>query len=110
MSATTDASVKDLAAEYLSVPLLLAVEPIKGRDGVWRVRTSYPEFAGCETTSEMLTVAMDHLDDARVELTLRMVADGELPPRPRPPVPSLVPWIRDQLAARATLDTTGVQL
>lgn len=112
MTATQhDGALIDEAASCLSVPLLLTVEPVRGRDGVWRVRAAYPEFPHCETTSEMLTVALDRLDDLRRELTLKLLSAGEQPPRPRPQIPSFVSWHRTELARTlADPNDFGVQL
>ena len=97
-STQRDGALVDEAASCLSVPLLLTVEPVRGRDGVWRVRAAYPEFPECETTSEMLTVALDRLEDLRLDLTLKLLTAGEQPPRPRPQVPSFVPWYRTEVS------------
>lgn len=106
-----DGALIDEAARCLSVPLLLTVEPVRGRDGVWRVRAAYPEFPQCETTSEMLTVALDRLEDVRRELTLKLLSAGGQPPRPRPQVPSFVPWHRSELSRTlANPNDFGVQL
>ena len=110
-AAQHDGALVDEAASALAVPLLLTVEPVRGRDGVWRVRAAYPEFPECETTSEMLTVALDRLDDLRRDLTLRMLTAGEQPPRPRPQVPSFVPWYRTEVKRTlANPNDFGVQL
>jgi hypothetical protein len=106
-----DGALIDEAATYLAVPLLLTVEPVRGRDGVWRVRAAYPEFPQCETTSEMLTVALDRLDDLRRDLTLKLLSAGEQPPRPRPQVASNVSWYRTEVSRiLANPNDFGVQL
>lgn len=97
-SGQLDQALVDQAATHLAVPLVLTVEPVRGRDGVWRFRAAYPEFPGCETTSEMLTAALDRLETVRVELTLALLGAGGQPPRPRPEVPSFVPWQRAEIA------------
>ncbi|MGE2714723.1 hypothetical protein ACQI4L_11740 [Mycolicibacterium litorale] len=94
------AALVDEAARCLAVPLLLTVEPVRGPDGVWRIRAEYPEFPGCEATSEMLTLAMDRLDDRRRELTLQLLSAGERPPCPRPGIDSSVPLLRRELSTR----------
>jgi hypothetical protein len=86
------------AAEYLAVPLLFTVEPFQDRDGIWRFRTAYPELAGCQTTAEFLTHAMDRLELLRVDLTLALLSRGEQPPRPREPIVEHIPLLTRQLA------------
>jgi hypothetical protein len=97
------AELVDEAARCLSVPLLLTVEPLLGPDGVWRIRAEYPEFPGCEATSEMLTLALDRLDDRRRELTLQLLSSGSQPPCPRPGIDSSVPLIRRELLTPAPI-------
>lgn len=106
-----DGALVDEAASCLAVPLLLTVEPVRGRDGVWRVRAAYPEFPECETTSEMLTVALDRLEDLRRDLTLKLLSAGEQPPRPRPHIRQSVPWYRTEISRNlASPNDFGVHL
>jgi hypothetical protein len=53
---------------------------------------------GCAAESLVVEEALRRLEWMRIEMIVRMVADGRLPPVPRPPLPDCDPaWVAKQV-------------
>lgn len=83
--------------DYLSVPYLLEAETVEVAPGSWISRVAYPELAGCSAESLVVEDALQLLERKRIEIIVRMVAEGRPPPMPRPPLRDCDPvWIARQ--------------
>lgn len=72
--------------DYLSVPYLLEAETVEVAPGSWICRVTYPELPGCSAESLVLEDALHLLERKRIEMIVRMIGEGHLPPVPRPPL------------------------
>ena len=80
--------------DYLSVPYVLEAETVEISAGSWIRRVAYPELPGCTAESVVVEEALHHLERMRIEMIVRMVCEGRLPPVPRPPLPHCDPaWV-----------------
>jgi hypothetical protein len=103
--------------EYLSVPYLLEAETVEVAPGSWIRRVTYPELPGCTAQSLVVEDALQLLERMRIEMIVGMVAGGQPPPVPRPPLQNCDPaWVAGQagvsqdiiaLIDRDTTDTLG---
>jgi hypothetical protein len=98
--------------EYLSVPYLLEAETVEVAPGSWLRRVAYPELPGCTTESPVVEEALHRLERMRIEMIVRMVGEGRLPPVPRLPLQYCDPaWVAreaglpDELVALIDRDT-----
>ena len=83
--------------DYLSVPYLLEAETVETAAGSWIRRVGYPELPGCTTESLVVEEALHRLERMRIEMIVRMVAEGRVPPLPRPPLSDCDPaWVARQ--------------
>lgn len=93
--------------DYLSVPYLLEAETVEVSPGSWISRVAYPELPGCSAESLVVEDALHLLERKRIEMIVRMVGEGRLPPKPRPPLWDCDPvWV----AKRAGLSDELVAL
>jgi hypothetical protein len=84
--------------DYLSVPYLLEAETVEIAPGSWIGRVGYPELPGCTAESVVVEEALRLLERMRIEMIVRMVGEGRLPPVPRPPLPDCDPaWVARQV-------------
>ena len=83
--------------DYLSVPYLLEAETVEAAPGSWIRRVGYPELPGCTTESVVVEDALRLLERLRIEMIVRMVGEGRVPPVPRPPLRDCDPaWVARQ--------------
>ena len=83
--------------DYLSVPYVLEAETVEAAPGSWTRRVAYPELPGCVTEALVVEDALLRLERMRIEIIIRMVGEGLIPPVPRPPLPDCDPaWIARQ--------------
>ena len=83
--------------DYLSVPYLLEAETVEVA-GSWVRRVAYPELPGCTTESLVVEHALHSLERMRIEIIVRMVSEGRIPPVPRPPLQDCDPaWVAKQV-------------
>ncbi len=73
------------AATYLAIPYELVVDSVRGDDGQWVRRASYPEL-GCAAEDFDVLKAIDALDRQRAERIHALVSAGEPVPTPRAPL------------------------
>jgi predicted RNase H-like HicB family nuclease len=85
--------------EYLAIPYVAVVYSVEGPDGEWLRHAEYPELPGCVAEAESATDAIDRLEEERVRVILELQRNGEVPPRPRPPLRSGVSGL-----SRATVE------
>ena len=84
--------------EYLSVPYLLEAETVEISPGSWLRRVTYPELPGCTTESLVVEHALHSLERMRIEIIVRVVSEGRIPPVPRPPLQDCDPaWVAKQV-------------
>lgn len=84
-------------SQYLSVPFLLEAETVEFSPGEWIRRVAYPELAGCNAESLVVEEALRLLERRRIEIIVRMIGEGHLPPVPRPPLLDCDPaWVARQ--------------
>jgi hypothetical protein len=84
-------------SQYLSVPFLLEAETVEVSPGEWIRRVAYPELAGCSAESLVVEDALRLLERSRIEMIVRMIGEGRLPPVPRPPLQDCDPaWVARQ--------------
>jgi hypothetical protein len=84
--------------DYLSVPYLLEAETVEVAPGSWLRRVAYPELPGCAAESVVVEEALQVLERMRIEMIVRMVGEGRLPPVPRPPLQYCDPaWVAKQV-------------
>jgi hypothetical protein len=82
--------------DYLSVPYLLEAETVEVA-GSWIRRVAYPELSGCTAESVVVEDALHLLERMRIEMIVRMVGEGRIPPVPRPPLQHCDPaWVAKQ--------------
>src|SRR2546421_538522 len=72
--------------DCLSVPYLLAAETVEVAPGSWISRVAYPELSDCGAEAPVVEDALRLLERRRIEIIIRMVEQGNVPPRPRPPL------------------------
>ena len=72
--------------EYLRVPYVLVMESFEDDGGEWCRRAFYPELPGAVAEAESPIVAMDLLDEKRVQIITERLASGQPVPVPRPPL------------------------
>jgi hypothetical protein len=90
--------------DYLCVPYRLEAATTELADGDWVRRVAYPELADCTAESTALEDALCQLERRRIEMIVRMVADGGAPPVPRPPLRDCDPaWVARQVGVSAQL-------
>ena len=90
--------------DYLSVPYLLEAETVEVAPGSWLSRVAYPELPGCSAESAVVEDALDLLERKRIEIIVRMIADGRPPPLPRPPLADCDPvWAARQAGLSAEI-------
>lgn len=83
--------------DYLRVPYRLEAELVERGADIWVNRLAYPELAGCVIEAPTLEGAMAGIEALRIETILRMLARGEYPPVPRPPLAASDPaWVAAQ--------------
>jgi hypothetical protein len=79
--------------DYLSVPYVLEAETVE-MAGSWIRRVAYPELPGCSAESLVVEEALQLLERRRIEVIVRMVGEGRIPPVPRPPLQGCDPaWV-----------------
>jgi hypothetical protein len=82
--------------DYLSVPYVLEAETVEVA-GSWLRRVAYPELPGCMAESLVVEDALQLLERMRIEIIVRMLGEGRLPPVPRPPLQDCDPaWVAKQ--------------
>ncbi|HYW22547.1 MAG TPA: hypothetical protein VE953_00195 [Terriglobales bacterium] len=72
--------------QYLRIPYVLVIESVRGPDGDWCRRASFPEVPGAEAEAESAIEAMDVADERRVKIILDWLDAGIPVPVPRPPL------------------------
>jgi len=83
--------------DCLSVPYLLAAETVEVAPGSWISRVAYPELSDCNAEALVVEDALRLLERRRIEIIIRMVEQGSVPPRPRPPLGDCDPvWVARQ--------------
>ena len=83
--------------DSLSVPYLLAAETVELAPGSWICRLAYPELSDCNAEAPVVEDALRLLERRRIEIIVRMVEGGSVPPRPRPPLRDCDPvWVARQ--------------
>ncbi len=83
--------------DYLSVPYVLEGETVEISAGSWIRRVAYPELSGCTAEAVVVEEALHQLERMRIEIIVRMVGEGLMPPVPRPPLPHCDPvWVAQQ--------------
>jgi hypothetical protein len=83
--------------DYLSVPYLLEAETVEVAPNSWVRRVAYPELPGCSAEAFVVEEALRLLERRRIEMIVRMVGEGRLPPVPRPPLRDCDPaWVARQ--------------
>src|ERR1700742_2910985 len=83
--------------DYLSVPYVLEAETVELAPGSWIRRVAYPELPGCAAQSLVVEDALHLLERKRIEMIIAMVANGQSPPVPRPPLANCDPaWVAGQ--------------
>ncbi|WP_454644862.1 hypothetical protein [Bradyrhizobium liaoningense] len=80
----------DLRA-LLSIPYLLEAEAVETEPGEWLVRLAYPELPGCTAEGVVVEDVLKNLERQRIEMIVRLVEAGRLPPVPRQPLASSDP-------------------
>ena len=91
--------------DYLCVPYRLEAATTELADGSWVRRVAYPELPDCMAESTVVEDALCQLERRRIEMIVRMVADGCAPPVPRPPLHDCDPaWVARQVAGGASVD------
>lgn len=80
----------DLRA-LLSIPYLLEAEAVESEPGEWLVRCAYPELPGCAAEGVVVEDVLKDLERQRIEMIVRLVEAGRLPPVPRQPLASSDP-------------------
>jgi hypothetical protein len=79
--------------DYLSVPYVLEAETVEVA-GSWLRRVAYPELPGCTAESLVVEDALQQLERMRIEMVVRTISEGRLPPVPRPPLHDCDPaWV-----------------
>jgi hypothetical protein len=82
--------------DYLSVPYVLEAETVEVA-GSWIRRVAYPELSGCTAESLVVEDALQLLERMRIEIIVRIIGEGRLPPVPRPPLQDCDPaWVAKQ--------------
>ena len=82
--------------DYLSVPYILEAETVEVA-GSWIRRVAYPELPGCTAESLVVEDALLLLERMRIEIIVRIIGEGRLPPVPRPPLQDCDPaWVAKQ--------------
>ena len=90
--------------DYLCVPYRLEAATIELADGSWVRRVAYPELPDCTAESTVVEDALCQLERRRIEIIVRMVADGCAPPVPRPPLRDCDPaWVARQVGVSPEL-------
>jgi hypothetical protein len=80
--------------DYLSVPYLLEAETVEVAPGSWISRVAYPELSGCSAEALVVEDALRLLERKRIEMIVRMIAEGRSPPTPRPALRDCDPvWV-----------------
>jgi hypothetical protein len=83
--------------DYLSVPYVLEAETVEITPGSWIRRVAYPELPDCTAESLVVEDALHLLERRRIEMIVRMVDEGRVPPMPRPPLQDCDPaWVARQ--------------
>jgi predicted RNase H-like HicB family nuclease len=67
-------------SDYLRVPYLVTAQSRQLADGSWVRRVEHPELPDCSAQADSITDALRCLDARRIEVVLRMLADGAKPP------------------------------
>ncbi len=80
----------DLRA-LLSIPYLLEAEAVETEPEEWLVRLAYPELPGCAAEGVVVEDVLKDLERQRIEMIVRLVEAGKLPPIPRRPLASSDP-------------------
>jgi hypothetical protein len=87
----------DLRA-LLSIPYLLEAEAVETEPEEWLVRLAYPELPGCAAEGVVVEDVLKDLERQRIEMIVRLVEAGKLPPIPRRPLASSDPlWTAHDL-------------
>jgi predicted RNase H-like HicB family nuclease len=90
--------------DYLCVPYRLEAATTELADGDWVRRVAYPELPDCMAESTVIEDALCQLERIRIEIIVRMVVDGRVPPVPRPPLRDCDPaWVARQVGVSAEL-------
>ena len=76
---------------------LLAAETVEVAPGSWISRVAYPELSDCDAEALVVEDALRLLERRRIEIIIRMVEQGSVPPRPRSPLGDCDPvWVARQ--------------
>jgi hypothetical protein len=83
--------------DFLNLPYVVVSEVAEVASGVWVRRVSYPELPDCSAEAEVVEDALRLLERRRIQTIVRMLREGEEPPRPRAPLTNCDPaWASNE--------------
>jgi predicted RNase H-like HicB family nuclease len=72
--------------DYLAIPYVLDVVPVKNSNGEWVCRLEYEELPGCVAEARSPFDALDELEELRRNYITRLLREGRPVPVPRKPL------------------------
>jgi hypothetical protein len=93
-------------AEHLAVPYVVTMEAVPGPCGRWVCRAVHPELPGVAAEHPLAIVALDQLEEQRIEYILGQLEHGAAVPVPRPPLAHLISEFEGLLDQQPSLDQT----
>ncbi|UZE47839.1 hypothetical protein [Rhodopseudomonas sp. P2A-2r] len=86
------------------MPYILEAETVEVSPGLWCSHVSYPELPGCAVQAFVVEDALRQLERLRIETIVAMVASGQMPPLPRPPLQHCDPvWVAAEAGVQREL-------
>jgi hypothetical protein len=72
---------------YLRIPYIIEASSVEHAGQVWKRRAEHIELPDCAVEADTIVEALELLEARRVDVIDGLLAAGQRPPVPRPPLP-----------------------